>query len=48
MCVRYGSPIERDACASLLYLIIIRYLGNLYMFSVLFVLSFLWTHCGLK
>ena len=25
--VRYGSPIERDACASLLYLIIIRFVS---------------------
>ncbi len=25
ICVRCGSPIERDACASLLYLIIIRF-----------------------
>ena len=27
ICVRYGSPIERDACASLLYLIIIRFVS---------------------
>ena len=25
--VRYGSPIERDACDSLLYLIIIRFVS---------------------
>ena len=27
MCVRYGSPMERDACASLLYLTIIRFVS---------------------
>ena len=27
ICVRYGSLIERDACASLLYLIIIRFVS---------------------
>ena len=27
ICVRYGSPIERDACASLLYPIIIRFVS---------------------
>ena len=27
ICVRYGSPIERDACASVLYLIIIRFVS---------------------
>ena len=27
ICVRYGSPIERDACASLLYIIIIRFVS---------------------
>ena len=27
ICARYGSPIERDECASLLYLIIIRFVS---------------------
>ena len=27
ICARYGSPIERDACESLLYLIIIRFVS---------------------